>query len=198
MRQWVFILLVLLAGYSHAGDYVPVDGDIVFQTSRSRQSVAILMATGSSYSHMGLVLLHMGAPYVFEAEQTVRYTPLAIWLNRGVGGHYVIKRLKMPLRPEVMSRLQHYADQYKGKPYDLTFEWSDEKIYCSELVWKMYRQATGIELAPLRTLDSFDLRSPIVQKKMQERYGSHVPLKEPVISPADIFKSTLLVSVAIR
>jgi len=52
------------------------DGDIVFQTSRSSQSEAIQHATGSAYSHMGLILFRDGRPYVLEAVATVRYTPL--------------------------------------------------------------------------------------------------------------------------
>jgi hypothetical protein len=34
-----------------------------------------------------------------------------------------------------------------------------------------------------------------VRAKLQERYGQHVPLDEPVISPQAIFESPLLVTV---
>ena len=33
-----------------------------------------------------------------------------------------------------------------NKDYDLYFEWSDDKIYCSELVWKIYKNGADIEL----------------------------------------------------
>ena len=39
--------------------------------------------------------------------------------------------------------------QLEGKHYDFWFEWSDERIYCSELVWKIYRRGLGIELGEL-------------------------------------------------
>src|SRR6185503_6516185 len=55
------------------------DGDIIFHTSRSAQSVAIQRATHSPYSHVGLIFIRDGKPYVFEAISTVRYTPLAKW-----------------------------------------------------------------------------------------------------------------------
>jgi hypothetical protein len=45
------------------------DGDLIFQTSRSSQSVAIQRATGSAFSHMGLVFFQDGKPYVFEASR---------------------------------------------------------------------------------------------------------------------------------
>src|SRR4029077_9665991 len=67
------------------------DGDIIFQTSLSSQSVAIQRATHSKYSHMGLIMLRDGAPYVLEASATVRYTLLKKWI-RGSGHHYEMKK----------------------------------------------------------------------------------------------------------
>jgi Permuted papain-like amidase enzyme, YaeF/YiiX, C92 family len=68
-------------------------------------------------------------------------------------------------------------------------------MYCSELVWKMYKAATGLEIGKLQRLASFDLQSDVVRKLMAERYGKKIPLDEPVISPASIFDSELLVPV---
>jgi len=52
------------------------DGDIIFQTSRSEQSFAIQKATRSQYSHMGIVFFRNGSSHVYEAINTVQYTPL--------------------------------------------------------------------------------------------------------------------------
>ncbi len=195
-RLGLWALLVLPAWWAQpASAYTPQDGDIVFHTSTSRQSVAVQSATHSPYSHMGIVLLRGGAPYVLEAVQPVRYTPLQAWLDRGRHGRYVIKRPITPLDAHTKARLHAAATPYLGKPYDLTFEWSDQRIYCSELVWKLYRDAAGIGLAPLARLDSFDLQAPAVQAKLRERYGANIPRGEPVISPAAIFASPLLVTV---
>src|ERR1043166_8812275 len=89
----LFCTAALLWGCRAAASPTLKDGDIIFQTSRSSQSVAIRRATHSRYSHMGLVLYRSGQPYVLEASSTVRYTPLPAWIARGVGGHYVVKRL---------------------------------------------------------------------------------------------------------
>jgi len=188
-------LLLCMACAPLANAYTPQDGDIVFHTSTSSQSAAVQAATRSRYSHMGVVLLRSGRPYVLEAVQPVRYTPLQTWLDRGLQGRYVIKRPATPLTPATKARLHAAASTYIGRPYDLTFEWSNQRIYCSELVWKLYRDAATIELAPLARLDSFDLRAPVVRSKLRERYGTDVPLSEPVISPAAIFASPLLVTV---
>jgi len=171
------------------------DGDIIFQTSRSAQSVAIQRATHSPYSHMGIILHRNGKPHVFEAIATVRYTPLEQWIARGDGGRFVVRRLARAMTPAELSKLRGSAKAYEGKPYDLYFEWSDERIYCSELVWKMYRGALGIEVGKSQKLREFDLADPAVKAKMRERYGTKVPLNERVISPAAMFESSLLETV---
>lgn len=190
MRRIIILLAGLLPTTVLA--YVPQEGDITFQTSRSSQSVAIQRATSSPYSHVGIVLFRKGKPYVFEAIQPVSYTPLKAWLDHGMDEHYVIKRSRKPLSDKAVARLHRYAAKYQGKPYDLTFEWSDDRIYCSELVWKLYQQAAGIELAPLAKLRSFKLDDPLVKQKLKSRYGDRIPLDEPVIAPSSIFDSPLL------
>jgi hypothetical protein len=171
------------------------DGDIIFHTSKSAQSAAIQRATHSPYSHVGVILFQGGKPFVFEAVATVRYTPLEQWIARGDGGRYVVRRLARNLSTTDIARLRDSARQFLGKPYDLYFEWSDARIYCSELVWKMYHQALGIDLGKLQRLREFDLRDAVVKAKMRERYGAKIPLDEPVISPARLFDSNLLISI---
>lgn len=174
------------------------DGDIIFQTSLSSQSMAIQLATGSRYSHCGIIFSDNIGYYVFEAIQPVSITPLEKWIARGKNGHYVIKRLKKAdevLTSSVLRKMKQEGEKFNGKNYDLTFEWSDDKIYCSELIWKIYQRATGIEVGKLQKLHEFDLTNAAVKKKMNERYGAHIPLNETVISPAAIFDSELLTTV---
>lgn len=87
------------------------------------------------------------------------------------------------------------GEGYLGKAYDMTFEWSDDRIYCSELVWKLYKECTNIEVGTLKKLGDFDLSHPLVAHKVKERYGDKVPLNETVIAPADIFSDEDLVTV---
>jgi uncharacterized protein YycO len=174
------------------------NGDLIFQTSLSGQSKAIQIATNSKYSHCGIVYSDNGQFYVFEAIQPVRKTPLDKWIARGENGHYVIKRLKnadQVLTAETLQKMKREGEKFKGKNYDLTFEWSDEKIYCSELIWKVYQRATGIEIGKLEKLSDFNLTHEAVKKKMKERYGDKIPTEEIVISPTAIFNSDLLMTV---
>jgi uncharacterized protein YycO len=174
------------------------DGDLIFQTSLSGQSKAIQLATHSKYSHCGIIYSENGNYYVFEAVQPVKTSPLDKWIARGENGHYVIKRLKnadQVLTTENLQKMKREGEKLNGKNYDLTFEWSDDKIYCSELIWKVYKRATGIEIGKLEKLSDFDLSNKAVKKKMKERYGNNIPMDEIVISPAAIFESELLVTI---
>lgn len=174
------------------------NGDIIFQTSQSSQSKAIQLATDSKYSHMGIIYENDGQFLVYEAVQPVKLTPLTEWMNRGENGHYVIKRLEnadQVLTNSTLTKMKQIGEQFKGKPYDIYFEWSDDKIYCSELVWKVYKQATDIEIGQLEQLSDFDLSNDIVKAKMKERYGENIPLNEKVISPAAMFNSDKLITI---
>jgi len=175
------------------------NGDIVFQTSHSAQSLAIQKATHSRYNHVGIVFFRAGKPYVFEAVKTVRYTPLDKWLAQGSAGQCAVKRLnnaKRILNKGNLAKLRQAAAGLQGKPYDPKFEWSDERIYCSELVWKIYKRGLGIQVGRLRKLRDFDLSDPLVKAMLKERYGSNVPMNESVISPGDMFASDNLTDVA--
>ena len=173
------------------------NGDIIFQTSTSAQSKAIQLATHSKYSHCGIIYEEDSTCYVFEAIQPVKKTLLREWIARGQGGNYVLKRLKdtSVLTPEALQKMRESGKALAGKNYDLYFEWSNSRIYCSELVWKLYKDATGLEVGHLQKLSDFDLSSPAVQQKLKERYGNNIPKDEKVISPAVIFDSELLTTV---
>jgi hypothetical protein len=174
------------------------EGDIIFQISESDLSTAIQLATHSKYSHCGIIFKRDDQLYVYEALQPVRFTPLAQWIARGKHKHFVIKRLKdadAVITPAVINKMKIAGKQYNGKDYDFYFGWSDERIYCSELVWKIYKEATGLEIGELQPLKDFDLSSAPVKKKMKEIYGDNIPATEKIISPVSMFNSPLLVTV---
>ena len=128
------------------------NGDLIFHTSRSDQSLAIQRATGSAYSHCGVIYKEAGQFYVFEAVQPVSRTPLEKWIQRGENGKYVIKRLKdadQVLTASTLGKMKQVGEQFIGKNYDGVFGWSDDRIYCSELIWKIYNRGAGIEIGRL-------------------------------------------------
>ncbi len=171
------------------------EGDILFQETSSRQAKALKLATHSRYTHVG-ILFRKGASYeVLEAVQPVRFTSLNHFVKRGVNNHLVVKRLKKDqrlLNPETIARMRQYGSKFLGRDYDLYFEWTDDRFYCTELVWKIYKQVPGVEIGPLKKLKDFDLNHPYVKNLMKKRYGSHIPYEERVISVSDMFNSSEL------
>ncbi|WP_317192345.1 YiiX family permuted papain-like enzyme [Hymenobacter jeongseonensis] len=159
------------------------------------------LATHSPWSHCGILYQKDGQWQVFEAVQPVKLTFLTDWVARGQDGHFVIKRLRdaeTALTPAALARLKAAGRPMLGHGYDLYFGWSDERIYCSELIWKVYERGLGRRIGELQQLRDFDLSHPAVQAKLRERYGNNLPLAETVISPVSIFNSPELVTVLDR
>ena len=203
MSHCQLALIALLGTFQSQAPRLPPlrDGDIIFHTSRSSQSLAIQRATGSRYSHMGMIVYRSGRPYVLEAVATVRYTPLAQWIQRGSGSHFVVKRLRDTttlLQPTARLHLLKAGAAFIGRPYDRVFEWSDDRVYCSELVWKAYERGLGLQIGKRKHMREFNLADSLVRTQLRQRYGNHIPLDEPVVSPQDMFESTLLVTVLQR
>jgi hypothetical protein len=182
---------------SHPHDYLRdiQNGDIIFQTSVSGQSKAIQLATHSKYSHCGIIYKEKGQYYVLEAVQPVKLTPLETWIARGKDAHCVVKRIKdadKVINTHVLKKMKAEGNRLIGKNYDFTFEWSDDTIYCSELVWKIYKRCAGVELCKVQKLRDFDLSHPVVMEVMKKRYGKKIPYDETVVSPAALYESDKL------
>ena len=166
------------------------DGDIIFQTTSGQTGKAIQLATHSQYNHCGVLFFENNKWVVYEAVQPVKKTSLKEFNARGKG---TVKRLtNNSLSKDKIDKLKTLFKTYEHKNYDEAFNWSDEQIYCSELVYKLYNNALHIELCKPRKLSDFDLNNPLVKEKLNEKYGNKIPLNEPMVSPQDIFSSELL------
>ena len=171
------------------------EADLIFQSSLSEQSKAIQLATNSPYSHCGIIFKEGEEYVVLEAVQPVQKTALSDWIARGENSQYVIRRLKNAnqiLTADILTNMKKEGKKLEGRDYDVRFEWSDDKIYCSELIYKIYERAAGIKLGKLQRLKDFDFTNPAVKAQLKERYGDNIPLNETVISPAAVFESELL------
>jgi uncharacterized protein YycO len=193
---FAFILAISLLSFdSQEKKMMFQQGDIIFQTSLSSQSQAIQLATKSNYSHCGIIFKEGENIFVYEAVQPVKKTLLKDWIKRGKNQQYVVKRLKktnLLEREACIATLKKEVTKLLGKKYDIYFNWSDDAIYCSELIWKAYKRALNVELGKLEKLSDFDLSNPVVKKIIAQRYGKNIPLNESVISPARVFESDLL------
>jgi hypothetical protein len=167
------------------------DGDVIFQESRSAQSRAIRAATGSRYTHVGLVFGAGGSPYVLEAVQPVRRTPLEQWIRRGNDEHFVLMRLRDVSHLDT-DAVRRVAEQFLGRDYDLTFDWSDARIYCSELVWKAYERGAHIHLNEPEPWSALNLGGSDAQALANKRLGGLPDPSAPIVTPVRVMKSDRL------
>ena len=192
LRLLIFVFISLTISSCGQKSTVPQDGDIVFHESTSRQSPIIKLAQHSKWTHCGIVF-HIGdKAYVYEAVAPVRYTPLKDWVARGRDGVYCAKRLKSPLSASSIEKMKTVGAKYKGKHYDTLFQWSDNRMYCSELIWKIYFEGAGIEVCKPNHFSDYSISLPRVKKLIKERYGDKFDPSEQIVSPQAIFKSKLL------
>lgn len=198
--NWIVPMVVWLAQAAGSsllakdgGDYALKEGDIVFSSSTVGQGAAIIEATASPYTHCGIVYEKDGRLMVLEAVQLVGLVTLEEFIARGRPEVFMARRLREPLAPGAYQKARAWAAARIGGDYDAKFRWDDGKLYCSELVWKIYQKA-GVELCPLRKFRDYDLQRPAVRKMIDERYGGigRLPLDETVVAPSDLAASPLL------
>jgi hypothetical protein len=175
-------------------------GDIVFQDTGGEQGAAVKAATGSNLTHCGVVFEQEGKLYVLEAVQPVSVVTLDSFRKRSRVFH--ARRLddRTKLNAKALQKALTWGRGQIGKDYDPLFQWDDETLYCSELVWKIYKKSTDLELCPPKTFQSYFLDRPEVRRVIAKHYGdpSKMPAKEPVVAPSDLATSPLLKEVPRR
>jgi hypothetical protein len=162
------------------------EGDVIFQTSQSQQSPLIQIATRSRISHCGIIVMKNGKPYVLETLKTLVVTPLDKFIARGEGGKYWLKRSKK-------ENIKIEYGSYLGKPYDLAFKFDNDKFYCSELIYDIYKNQLGIELCKPKKVSDYLMigidKLPQIEKAMKKR---GIIKEQYAVAPVDIFESDYL------
>jgi hypothetical protein len=196
----LFLLLLIFIGATFGinKELPPLhDGDLVFQTSRDPQATAILAATTSLFSHVGIVEKTPEGDKVIEAASVVRENPLSRWIKQGVAERMAIYRYKT-LTDAQGHQIVAAATHYDGTPYDPFFSWKSTGMYCSKLPYLAYKQA-GLEAGTLQNfsdlhMDNFLVRDLIEKRRRQfpdcadkDFAGCYdYILHQPVITPASI------------
>jgi len=196
MKKLILLITALTGSlffYNFKGDNNYKDGDIIFQATSGERGKAIQLATKSTYNHCGVLFFENGTWVVYEAVQPVKKTTLANFNKRGQG---TVMRLKnTSLKQTDIEKLKRVFKGYENRNYDMAFNWSDDQLYCSELVYKLYNNGLNIKLCEPRKLKDFDLSNPLVKAQLNMQYGNNIPLEEPMVAPGDISGSALLEAV---
>ncbi len=161
--------------------YQPQEGDLIFQSlPRVRLVEAIEGSTGSPYSHCGIVARQGNAWVVIEAIGPVKETPLYAYIRRGRRSFFDVYRPRAEHQPLVPGFLAA-ARRYLGRPYDIHYEWDDMKIYCSELIWKAWREAGGGRLGEPQRLGALQWQP--YEAVIREIEHGGLPLEREMITP---------------
>ena len=96
----------------------------------------------------------------------------------------------MPGREQHVKGLIENAKTYLGLPYDVRYEMDDQKIYCSELVYKAYRTASGESLGLLVKLG--DLNWQPYQRTIEAIEKGPVPIDRIMITPRHLSEAKQL------
>ncbi len=187
---WVFVNFHVY-GLAHLVRYEPREGDVVFQSLPHGDLVdAIEGITGSPFSHCGVVMKNAdGRWVVHEAIGVVRETPLYLWIVRGRGARVDAWRWRS-IGETNTAGLRAALDRYRGKHYDYRYAPGDEEIYCSELVFKAYREGCGIELGAWEKLGDLNWRP--FESFIRQMEDGPLPLERPMITPVGVTRSALL------
>lgn len=164
--------------------YEPRAGDFVFQSLDHNPLIdAIEGSSGSPFSHCGIIVRRDARWLVIEAIGPVKETPLPAWIAQGRDNAFVAYRLRAPLAEKIPAIIAA-AERYEGRPYDIHYDLDDERIYCSELIYKSVRDATGSTLGKVRTLGELDWRP--YEKVIRSIENGGLPLNRRMITPRDL------------
>ncbi|MFT5522546.1 MAG: hypothetical protein ACI9HK_000490 [Pirellulaceae bacterium] len=171
--------------------YSPQEGDVLFQSlPPSKLVVAIEGATMSPFSHCGVVAKRDGDWVVYEAFEGVEETPLREFVMRGREQGFAVYRLREDFRQFIPAMIKN-VKTYLGREYDVRYRMDDEKIYCSELIYKAYRDASGGEkLGDFVCLG--DLNWQPYETTITHFEQGPVPLDREMITPRDMARAKQL------
>jgi hypothetical protein len=136
-------------------------GDIVFRLGDARVvrglvplSRFIAAATGSPFSHTGIVSIEDGSPVVYDCSSMGNQRqPFEIWMLDSLGAPGV-KRLKPEHRHRIPGVIGFCRAAFERQvPFDFGFRMEDDSLYCVELTEKAFR-SQGLALSePVRIGD---------------------------------------------
>jgi len=174
-------LYVLLFVVNPLWSYKPQEGDIIFQSLPKGDLVNIIEGvTHSPFSHCGVVIKENGKWMVNEAIGTVHSTPLWMWISRGRKFAVEVFRVKKQYSKFIPDFIKD-LDKYQGKPYDINYDMDDNYIYCSELVYKAFKDSSNIGLGKLYTLGELDWKP--YKENIEFIEGGAVPTNRIMITP---------------
>ena len=130
-------------------------GDLLFQSINKDTVLIDSQNSDSTYNNIGIAFIDGQNYALLETTDQVQYVSLRQWVKNGNDEKYVIKRLRNAdsiLTSVENQKLEREVRNNIMKKYDTDSDWSDEKMYNAELIWKIYKRSLNIELGKLDTI----------------------------------------------
>ncbi|HEU5118962.1 MAG TPA: YiiX/YebB-like N1pC/P60 family cysteine hydrolase [Isosphaeraceae bacterium] len=170
------------------------DGDIIFRLGDARVlfgyfpfSRFIARASGSHFSHTGVVAIEHGNPYIYDTSKFgVQRQPLSVWLLDNVGS-IGVKRLQTKYQDRVPLVLGYCRRVYQaGVPFDYQLGLDDTALYCVEMTEKAFRAASLPLSEPVR-LGDMENAHKFIGRILVFQYLSTFTLKRPLSLEQPVF-----------
>ncbi len=184
--RYLFSLLILT---SFSLDASAIEaGDILLQPLKCWSCSLIEQQENSEFSHVGI---YLGQDQVAEAYfDKVKIVSLAEFMKKTDPARFVLVRRLVVQPDEFEAKLRLEVDKLLGLTYDRWFLWDNDKIYCSELVYKV--------LAPiveLRDLSPKGMLFDVNPEHWDRYFRDQTPRGQLGISPEDFNLSSDFISV---
>lgn len=179
--------LLLLVGAASADPADYREGDLIYIKIPTSFGRAIEEVTHSPVSHVGIVARHeSGALTVVHALGKVQEEPLDRFLHRSKG-FWAVQRYAFE-SPAALARFVASARSFLGRKYDYFFVIDNEDIYCSELVYRAFRDGLNLVPVPLKGL-TFGAPGSEARRVMERITQGPVPEGTAGIEPGQYFAS---------
>ncbi len=180
-----------------------MEGDIIVQDIQNATGDLMREAMPGEWTNIGIIFRRDadGAMVVLDVIGKVRLTPLPEWISGGRENKLALYRLQDGenlLVPKNVKKVRAACKPFKSTPADRYFGWSDDELYSSELVWKVYQNGLGISLCPLRKLNTLSLGGEKVKPLITKKYGTAVPSTEYAVTITDLISSPQLKQLYVR
>jgi hypothetical protein len=188
------------------------EGDIVFRLGDARAlrgtfplSWFIARASGSPFSHTGIVAVEDGCPVVYDCSSAgVQRQPFEVWMLDCVGA-FGVKRLKPEHRHRIPGVIGYCRSKFEQQvPFDYEFRPDDAAFYCVELTEKAFRSQGLVLSQPVRIgdwehLDNYTLTALATPYVTGLMLAHPITLEQPVYLPGNerqgVWASSLLETV---
>jgi hypothetical protein len=173
-------------------------GDIVFRLGDARVvrgmfplSRFIARATGSPFSHTGIVSIEEGSPVIYDCDSGgIQRQPFEIWMLDTVGA-LGVKRLKPKHRHCITGVIDYCRAAFERQvPFDTGFRMGDDSLYCVELTEKAFRSqglalSESVRIGDWDYLASFPLTALLIPPMTGWVLDRPILLEQPVYVPGN-------------